>query len=379
MKLPGPKTAVLSPSRMLPTAIDAAITPEDALLLEFAYSGEPSSTQLRAFFKTFGAEYGVTIPFAPLRHAIIAHFSIYLPREQFNEQHEYHKEQAWLGLAQRIKTRAQIVDADILTSLILARLAWDSGDLGQTMVHHNGCIAMLNFISESQEDKPLSSWLTVFAPYLHDILNFYNRIAIACATSPVSSQESLPPPRTTFRQRVRYFNELCRTRVSHLPGIWSSAIVETVHDYLDDLFLMLTTCVLKVGRKEMLNDFHRDWVVADVLQHVHAELDDNEFQRALEAVKQWSQANEELSSCQLRLLNLGTMALEAPFLLQGLGSPEANLESKWTISSFRTQFPRKTPIRSDRRDYYEPVYLSLAGMALDVDEEPERKQSHHDH
>lgn len=76
--------------------------------------------------------------------------------------------------------------------------------------------------------------------------------------------------------------------------------------------------------------------------------------------------------------NLGPqLHSEQLFSWNGSGSGVPNFRiggtaSMYSLLTFRHQLPRKTPTRSDRRDYYEPVYLSLAGMSFFVDDNAER-------
>src|ERR1700737_5228858 len=82
VKLLGPKSEArnLTPSRVIPTAIDAVISADDALLLAYAYSDHSSCAALA---RILACEYGNSIPCPSLRHALFAHAVRTLPARQF--------------------------------------------------------------------------------------------------------------------------------------------------------------------------------------------------------------------------------------------------------------------------------------------------------
>lgn len=267
-----------------------------------------------------------------------------------------------MGNARAQNQIGAVSDADVFTALVLARIAWDTGDLTQAMIHYRGCLTMLEILADNPQTRQPSSWLLVFGPYIHDILNFYYRLAIAGGTN---LTRDLSPPRvpTTFRQRVKYFNELCRVGAS--SGVWISGIIETVHDYLDDVFLLLITRMLEVVRKENLNDKEYDFSTPHLLRHVLAELGDTDFNRGLGAMNYPDrEGNKKLATCQLQLVDMAIRTLTDSVLLDGLAIVKVVSLASTVISYCQSHFPRKIAIRSDARDYYEPAYISFAGLAL---------------
>jgi hypothetical protein len=326
--------------------------------------GKPSSYQLQALCKTFAAEYGMAIPYAPLRQALFAHFLVYLPDEHFNEMQNRYKAQARRGLSFRILRQGSIDDADIFTALVLTKSAWEYGDMEETVIHNRGCRSMLNMLVKNSPVKPMSNWLLVFRPYIINLLDFFERVAIAGGWTKGSRHNALLTSGTAFKQRINYFTELSRTS-PYDSEIWRSGMIETVHDALDDLFQSLTLGILEVARKETINESGMEQ--KNVPRYVKRMLDDEEFQKALNIVKEsasMGEPNAELANCQLALINIGTQVLQNTSILQGLRCPEVRSEAKSVLDYCWGHFPRKNAIRSDTIDYYEPLYISMAGLGI---------------
>ena len=118
VKLRGPKTeARRSLSKRLSTTRDAVISGEDALLLQYAYSG---LGYLSDFFKKLSAAYRETISDSPFRYAILALASYKLEdSSKVVFRRKGHISQAHRGLIRKIDTPSMISFSDVLASFIL--------------------------------------------------------------------------------------------------------------------------------------------------------------------------------------------------------------------------------------------------------------------
>src|SRR5208282_2168306 len=90
---------------------------------------------------------------------------------------------------------------------------------------------------------------------------------------------AVPQRRTTFEQRVKYFDQLRSD-----SGVWHSGILEAANSTLGNVLEVLLSCVCQVARKEMEQDFAARNTVNDVLQYVRAELGDVDLHSALQAI-----------------------------------------------------------------------------------------------
>jgi hypothetical protein len=144
--------ARLSPSRLIPTAIDAIITAEDRLLLAFAYSGLGDHFLLNTLLKFLGAEFGPSMPNDSLRHATIAYSAQSLPKAQFQREH-YHKRQAWRALNATFETRRLPSEANAFAAFVLVMVE-GRHDLGSSnhLEAIRKCKIVLESISDSGKD-----------------------------------------------------------------------------------------------------------------------------------------------------------------------------------------------------------------------------------
>jgi hypothetical protein len=213
VKLPAAKAA--GPSRPLPTAIDAILNPDDALLLAFAYSNSTRPTRfhgVNAFIKILGGEYGPSLHDPTLRHAIIALSSFGLPSAQFSPSLTRHKERAWELLEPQFESRNTATEASVFAIFILMFLDRDTKAPLYYLETVRKCKVMLNSLSAIQRLHPL---ITVFSAYISDCLDCDEMLRLSLRSE--ISEWSLPPP-TTLTQRAQYFNEFRRIDPWFAPG-----------------------------------------------------------------------------------------------------------------------------------------------------------------
>ena len=108
----------INPSRPIPTAIDLVIGPNDAVLLQYAYSVE--GTFWASCFKQFAIEYGYSISHAGLRHAMLAMAACESRSIHMEEQIEYHRKEACRQIMRSINKPSTLNDGDAYTANILA-------------------------------------------------------------------------------------------------------------------------------------------------------------------------------------------------------------------------------------------------------------------
>src|SRR5262249_25539140 len=140
-----------SVSRIIPTAIEAVINAEDAILLEYAYTTKNQFPWMTSLFRIAATEWGWSISSQSLRQAILAFSAFLFPKSQFYKIFEYHKSLARHFLIQTLGNPVTVCFADVLAAFILGQLTVirDQGrqeDEGSN--HFEGCIAMVKALSE---------------------------------------------------------------------------------------------------------------------------------------------------------------------------------------------------------------------------------------
>ena len=232
-------------------------------------------------------------------------------------------------------------------------------------VHFKGSVAILLFLLDplaSVNCNPISKRLIVFGPFILD-----------CATAWATRNGAVPQRRTTFEQRVKYFDQLRSD-----SGVWHSGILEAANSTLGNVLEVLLSCVCQVARKEMEQDFAARNTVNDVLQYVRADLGDVDLHSALQAIShsfQGEQTDHRTVEGQLitRLFHrvrcvllLLTILEDEQSIQNGVSTSQAAYLAKILVSYCQSQSIRRGgPIE----DYYliswhNFSHLLLGGMAL---------------
>jgi hypothetical protein len=358
VKLLGEKTAArLSPSRPVPTAIDAVLPPEDGLLLSFVYSGEKTSSQFTGLCRVFATEYGAAISSESLRHAMLARAAIYLPPADFSQRHEHHKQSAWRALIKKTQNQEAINEADVFASCLLAAIAWRNQSNEERLIHHRGCLTLMNILAKQSAQRPVSDLLANFAPYIRDMLNLYDTLVSIMSLE--SLKFPLPQQRMTFKQRLRCFE------MGRKSGLHNSAIEEAALDLLNDLFVISVACILRVAKQEMVNNFERDSVIEQVARHVMTQLSDVELRHVFRSMTQ---------TAQYQQLKLASRILVASTVLECFGTEAVGRIAKPLIWCYRSEFHGGSQSGS-YSNYCYSAGLSLAGLAIPVEEVPRLSQN----
>lgn len=364
IKVRGPKTAArLALTRQIPTAIHSVISGEEVLLLEYAYSSNGHlSLGMRAICRHFAIEYGQAISCATLRHAVLALSANALPSSLFQVRRDHHQAEASRRLIAKLGSAEGINESDMFAACTLAYLAsWSGRCNAEAIIHLNGCMSMLNSLSEQSENGPRSSLLDVFSPF---IINFANYYGLLNSFSDENTQWSFPGRQPAFNKTVKYWNEVLNMR---LPTATSSGIVRAVNEQLSDLVQMLTVCICGAAATE-LRQGKKDWRVHSVLEYVASVMRDADFQEALtitvgQSALQMCGSISTAPFQELECVRILVELLEAPTIWQGLSSP-AVISLSWKL--LETWSSPSLPVEG-RIQFYSRTYdsyLLVGGMLL---------------
>lgn len=388
IKLPGPKTAqrlaALAPFKPVATPIDATIEPEDALLLNYAYTGDSQFTDLVAFSTSLAAtdEFGFSLRDPSLRHAVLSMAASDLNPKHFQEKAIQHKSKAWGSLIRKIQNPKSINEADVFASCILAMLAWETGSDQELKYHVNGCLAFISYLDQVPSRHP-SPVFQVFKPYVLQWMDYLTTIA-NLSRWPMAGQIKsfcLPRERITFSQRVDIFSRFLQIGLPQ--RVWFAGAVDALHDILTDCLQTLSLCIYRIAVKERFNEPGIDQSVLDALDQVIQDLQDVNLQETVQKISNsisvtparvhtYKQQLEVYQLNQIAGIELAQTLLQFTSVLEGLNSTEAKYRARDLLSSYRRQGlkPNQTIREFDWLSY--PGNLLMAAMAL-PQEEIERK------
>lgn len=356
MKL-GPDSVI---SRQLPTAIDAVIRSEDALLLQGAYALEASGTA--SFLKQLAIIYGTPMPHTPLRHAIIAYATTRWESPHFRDQLEFHQMKATNALIKRLQT-SKFDDSDVFAAFMLAWIAFNRLSRDESAIHVNGCMKMLDFLVENIARRPLSDALIAFQPYVLD------RVFLISSTVP---GVSFPERKTTLAQRIRYYELLCQTGTP-LEGWLTGAVSEAVHDHLGDMIVIGFHWLDYVVNEQYANRQPGERV-KKMIDHIRTAVAHPDLLRTLgeypiKGVKHPMQGMLfEYQFKRLQCIELLLSIIDAPCVFERLKSTEISRAGKRSLATLRAQ-PKVEMFQFYDGDY--PAMLTLAGMTLTPRDDPE--------
>ena len=145
-KIRGPKTEAqiwtsrMEPSRLPATPIDAAISPEDALLLDYVYQKRWTSwTWLTPhLLKKFAVAFGPAIQRASLRQAMLAFLASILPPDQFQDRYDLHEQSAICELRKCI-SKLDVDYGDLFAAYLLLYIQTPGSSA--EVIHARGCLS----------------------------------------------------------------------------------------------------------------------------------------------------------------------------------------------------------------------------------------------
>lgn len=338
---------------------------------------------MTALFRRLAVDYGNAIPFPSLRHAILARSALALPRDQFREKMQRHKEQAWRMLIRKIDNLAAIDEGDVIAACLLAQIAHNDGQsAAEVSIHVNGCLALYRHLLDSH-NKPVAPLLAIFGPFILDRVSFHGAVACASSESWLTCELELPHRRATFGERLNYYTEIRKT--GHPSEGWQRGIIEAVHNTLGDLIIMLASSIHGVAARETMNDFKKDSKVRAVVRYAEIELADPDFHRLglkeLEQLEKNSGTFEgDLAKFliqQVACIRLAIKVLEKPSIVQGVRDLEANSMAEELISRYLPMSPTERYVKEfyvhgtlsvvnglGGYSFNYPFNLLLGGMAL---------------
>lgn len=348
-KLYGPKTeARLSPSRPIPTAIDAVISAEDVLLLQYAYSEQYGVHW--SFIQTLPCEYGHTIEFAPLRHAVLAYAAGELPHDQFHERSQYHSCQTYEMLINKLDSAETITESDVFASCVLASnkiVRWRIDTVGVSYVE---CFLSLSKIF-AKTSRGRSDFFNCFGSLGFDLVNKSS----TCCRDSIDTRKEIFGPEHSCRQRLRCLNRLVgeSSYTTRDDAVWLSLALS-----LNIQFSLMITAV----EEEAIGNFQRDPAFMEHLEYIKLDLDDLVYVAAPQKLNPFEDEDEDEDQvddepdydrdgrAQLPITFLNEI-LTAPTITDGLQGPAVSIG---THMIEKYSYERHNPI----------YHLLLGGLVL---------------
>jgi hypothetical protein len=226
---------------------------------------------------------------------------------------------------------------------------------------------------EQLKDRPITPLLMTFGPFIID-----------CANAWTTRNGGIPQRRTTFDQRVKYFDELFAVDTS---GLWHSGTLEAANATLGNIMEISFRVVCEIARNEEEECTYRARA-DEVVEYVRAELGDATLHGGLLTIYRLFQA-EHINHAtvegqlitrvfhRLRSVLLLLAVLEQPSILIGVTTAKAQYLGKAVISFCQKQAIRHS---SPIEDYYliswhNFSHLLLGGVCLTMENYPERKSA----
>ena len=241
-------------------------------------------------------------------------------------------------------------DGDIFAACTLAAIAWRRQLNDERLIHHRGCLAIMKHLTDNSERKPLSDFLKRFSPYIHDMLNLYD--TLVSVVSAEKLQFGLPQQRTTFGERLA-----CFTLGRNGPGLSTqpgTPLDEAILDVLNDLFMILVGCILRVSRQQLAMDFDKDEVVATVWESIKAQLRDQKLLKAMAPMTQMVHYQQVKLACKI---------LAAPSIFEGFDGVDVQFMAKNLLESYLSKYVGVSS-KGSYSNYCYTAGLALAGLAL---------------
>jgi hypothetical protein len=347
----------LSPSRPIPTATDATINAEEVLLLQYAFSRTDQSL-ISMFFKQMAIVYGTAIDCQSLRYAILANAASLLPSTQFQNPFYHYTAQACRALRSKLNPLSCFDEGDLFAVFVLL---FTTNDYEEAFMHANGCIRMLQALSEHARTKAVSDVFRVFVPCVRSYLATYFYA--------IEGRNWRPEMETTFKERLRYWVELYRAANIALRDAEQTrylVLTRTLRD-LARVALVGLYCML---RDEESQQFQK----RQMLECMRQVLGDPDLQQTWKHL----QSSGERESWPTAFIDMATLELaEAIFLmpdiLLGLSSPRIADLARNQILGIREK-TQKEPAEY-RPNFvkilqYEPHRVGLGAVALPLADIP---------
>ena len=348
----GPKTRVQSTiSRQIPTPDNLIIHPEYVPLLQHAYSLR--GNRIACLIKFLAINYGEAISQPSLRHALLALSANLLPASQFQEQRDYHAQEACRILGTKLSKPDSINEADAFTSFILS---YATNKRSEIRTHLRGCESIVHQQSRNAHSRQLTDLLTIFGPMLtDDAINY----SIHTLTPLVS--------RTSFPERVKYFQHLSWT--GRPKEVWQFPALDAATYSIDRILSIAEDCILinAVLQESEDTQIHR---IQYSLNEMNQELADENLQVALENIKRrcchivvFKTLEQQVLLYNLLVqisVSLMQNILRSATIFDGFNDPETQKLAETLFTTWITSGAR-------RIDYFDGGYcdqLYLGGLAV---------------
>jgi len=321
----------LEPSRLLPTAMDAVIDSEDALLLQFIYcNAKRLENRFYLLITALASNYGLSISHPTLRHAAIALAAADLSERRFKEKSKEHQQKTFSALRSMLASPHLLCELDLFAAIVLGTLAVWENNPAEVLVHSRGCLAILSHFCRNSIESRASNALRVFRPFFIDaldrLLRFTNDLDLIQLTLAI---------RVKFSQRVEYYQVLYPREAVYMAA--SMICKRTLYDFIAAVRSAIN--VTAVGKLVDKNAF------VQLLNRAKAELNDPEFRQALdlhyERQKTHQYQDPQYVEQYLNCIHMLMVLLEAPTIWQGRHDPIAKSLAIKIISYYRSlQLPR---------------------------------------
>jgi hypothetical protein len=376
----GPKKEELI-SRQIPTASDAVIEADDALLLQYAYSdsiipqgGFILSRLLQKFALVFGPSFNV----ASLRHAALAYVALYAPCHGGFERVIFHSNQASRELL--AKQKKGYTEADFFAAAVLTFVNGLTGKRGDVYLHMKTFLVVMKYLVKSKaNDKAM---LPTLWPIARDIIVEGSRYVSRTSPSFLLEfgrvwRETMGPQ--SFTLRANYTNQL--VEVQTVEG----AFAESVWLYCRSLRMCFRSAVSKQTDGDMQRDGHLISTVAELkadLQSIEAREIIGRYTALKFAAEthqpvDWQHNWYMFTLLLYRFCHLLIVLLEGETIVEAASSVEAISFATLVLELVRTLTAATAPYNGhlcQRSDFaIVPRMLWVAGLQFPIGVSPECK------
>lgn len=336
VKVPGPNTyRRLSPSRPIATPIDCTLTPEEGLLLQYAYAGPIKWDSLLSFFRVLASNYGPSLPTSALRSAVLASAAYALPAEQFKSIRDHHEAQGWKSISPKLHSGALLTDEEAFAACILADMAWDAQPTSPNALHtiqrSKSCLELA--VGRSREKAP-SNMFKIFGPFFQDGLRFSEMTGITFHAKP---GEWRFPQRGSFKRRLDYYEEFRRVQTKASVMGMTAAVFDTLQEIMHGL----ACCITRAAWEEIYGDnTATNERLDEAVQSIRTEFSNTTLQQCIALVKNPPSDKEclERSAAQyleilLELIRIQFELFKTPSIIQSIAQSDTNMMARALIAS----------------------------------------------
>lgn len=337
----------VEPSRQIPTAIAAAIHPNEVHLLQSLHVSKGFGGPL---IKILSSEFGPSINSLPLRHALLALSASTLPAAQYQQQSSYHNTQAYMRLNQNLRNPNSLTAADICTAHVLMVTAAATKSTRELAIHIKGFMAMWTYLSSK---GPLSELLSLLGPFFFDSI-------LLCQFVCTAKEDSVPFISTCdfvnddfsrrssgFRQRFKYMKHLSEWQPS-------SRLFQSAYSVCHTLILNIIRIITFFLSDSSSHVSH----LMSNMKLVQVELEDKELQQVL-------RQNEGLVLEQKSYEILSRIVDASPIVIQDL-SAAFKVVSKGMVTMSRSDNGMAISYLADMNDILVWMREAIRGMINDT-------------